>query len=213
MKPLSINRFIYKIDIVISQIDKLFGSRTRVLILSKLVMNANSSMYIRQLSKEIGLTFSVVYKEIENLKDLGLVTEERKGKLRLFTINKNSVIYDELRKLLLKTTALGQQLKSSLPELKKAKYALIYGSIARGEELKTSDVDLLVIGDIAEENLIAGIRKVEEKIGREINYILWSEREFERRAKAKHHLLTEIADNSIIGLVGDEDEFRRIVKG
>lgn len=213
MKPLSINRFIYKIDTVISQIDKLFGSRTRVLILSKLVMNANRSLYIRQLSKELGLTFSVVYKEIENLKDLGLVTEERKGKLRLFTINKNSVIYDELRKLLLKTTALGQQLKSSLPQLKKAKYALIYGSIARGEELETSDVDLLIIGDIAEENLIAGIRKVEEEIGREINYILWSEGEFERRTKTKHHLLTEIADNPIIGLVGDVDEFRRTVKG
>lgn len=213
MKPLSINKLIYKIDTVISQIDKLFGSRTRVLILSKLVMKANRSLYIRQLSKELGLTFSVVYKEIENLKDLGLVTEERKGKLRLFTINKDSVIYDELRNLLLKTTALGQQLKSSLPELKKAKYALIYGSIARGEELQTSDVDLLVIGDIGEENLIAGIRKVEEEIGREINYILWSEREFERRAKTKHHLLTEIADNPIIGLVGDVNEFRRTVKG
>ena len=198
---------------MISQIDKLFGSRTRVLILSKLVMNANRSLYIRQLSRELGLTFSVVYKELENLKDLGLVTEERKGRLRLFTINKDSVIYDELRRLLLKTTALGEQLKSSLPELKKAKYALIYGSVARGEELETSDIDLLVVGDIAEENLIAGVRKVEEEIGREINYILWSEREFERRAKKKHHLLTEIADNPIIGLVGDVDEFRRTVKG
>jgi len=165
------------------------------------------------LSRELGLTFSVVYKELENLKDLGLVTEERKGRLRLFTINKDSVIYDELRRLLLKTTALGEQLKSSLPELKKAKYALIYGSVARGEELETSDIDLLVIGDIAEEKLIAGVRKVEEEIGREINYILWSEREFERRAKKKHHLLTEIADNPIIGLVGDVDEFRRTVKG
>ena len=118
-----------------------------------------------------------------------------------------------MRKLFLKTTALGQQLKSSLPQLKKAKYALIYGSVARGEALETSDIDLLVIGDIAEENLIAGIRKVEEKMGREINYILWSEKEFEKRAKTKHHLLTEIADNPIIGLVGDEDEFRRTVKG
>ena len=213
MKPLNINSFIYKIGIVISQIDKLFGSRTRVLILSKLIMNADCSLYIRQLSKELGLTFSVVYKEVENLKDLGLVTEERKGKLRLFTINKDSVIYNELRKLLLKTTALGQQLKLSLPELKKTKYALVYGSIARGEELETSDVDLLIIGDIAEENLIAGIRKVEEEIGREINYVLWSEREFENRAKTKHHLLTEIADNPVIGLVGDVDEFRRTVKG
>ena len=198
---------------MISQVDKLFGSRTRVLILSKLVMNPNRSLYIRQLSKELGLTFSVVYKEIEKLKNLGLVTEERRGRIRLFTINRNSVIYDELRRLLLKTTALGQQLRSSLPELEKAKYVLIYGSVARGEELETSDVDLLIIGDIAEENLIAGIRKVEKEIGREINYILWSEREFEKRVKTKHHLLTEIADNPIIGLVGDVDEFRRTVKG
>ncbi len=198
---------------MISQVDKLFGSRTRVLILSKLVMNPNRSLYIRQLSKELGLTFSVVYKEIEKLKSLGLVTEERRGRIRLFTINRNSVIYDELRRLLLKTTALGQQLRSSLPELEKAKYVLIYGSVARGEELETSDVDLLIIGDIAEENLIAGIRKVEKEIGREINYILWSEREFEKRVKTKHHLLTEIADNPIIGLVGDVDEFRRTVKG
>ena len=198
---------------MISQVDKLFGSRTRVLILSKLVMNPNRSLYIRQLSKELGLTFSVVYKEIEKLKNLGLVTEERRGRIRLFTINRNSVIYDELRRLLLKTTALGQQLRSSLPELEKAKYVLIYGSVARGEELETSDVDLLIIGNIAEENLIAGIRKVEKEIGREINYILWSEREFEKRVKTKHHLLTEIADNPIIGLVGDVDEFRRTVKG
>jgi len=198
---------------MISQVDKLFGSRTRVLILSKLVTKPNHSFYIRQLATQLGVTFSVVYKELENLKALGLVTEQRKGRLRLFTINKNAVIYDELRKLLLKTTALGQQLMSSLPELKTAKYALIYGSIARGEELETSDVDLLIIGDIAEENLIDGIRKVEEGIGREINYILWSEREFEERAKTKHHLLTEIADNPIIGLVGDVNELRRAVKG
>lgn len=198
---------------MISQVDKLFGSRTRVLLLSKLVMNPNRSLYIRQLSKELELTFSAVYKELENLKDLGLVTEERKGKLRLFTINKDSVIYDELRNLLLKTAALGQRLKAALPELKKAKYALIYGSIARGEELETSDIDLLVIGGITEDDLIAAIGRVEQEIGREINYILWSEGEFERRTKAKHHLLIEIAYNPIIGLVGDVDEFRRIIKG
>ena len=80
MEALTLNRFIYKIGNMISKIDKLFGSRTRVLILSKLVMNTNRSFYIRQLSKELGLTFSVVYKELENLKNLDLVTEERKAK-------------------------------------------------------------------------------------------------------------------------------------
>jgi len=197
---------------MISQIDKLFGSRTRVLLLAKMIMNANKSFYIRELSKDLGLTFSVVYKEIENLRKLGLVAEERMGRLRLFRINKESVIYDDLRRLFLKTTALGQLLKSSLPNIEKAKYVLIYGSFARGEELESSDIDLLIVGDINEEELIEGIRTIEKELNREINYTLLSNREFEKKVKARHHLLTEIANNPVIGLIGDIDELRRTIK-
>lgn len=196
-----------------SQIDKLFGSHTRVQVLTKLITNSNRSFYIRELSRDLELTFSVVYKEIENLKKLGLVTEERKGRLRLFRINKESIIYDDLRKLLLKTAALGQVLKNTIPKINDTKYTLIYGSFARGRELEISDIDLLVIGNIQEEELMKGIREVEKKLGRDISYILWSEKEFKERVKAKHHLLTEIAGNPAIELVGDVDEFRKTVEG
>lgn len=56
------------------------------------------------------------------------------------------------------------------------------------------------------------ISQVEKKVGREINYVLWSEEEFLGRVKSGHHLLVEIAAKSVIMLVGEEDEFRKTVK-
>lgn len=191
----------------------MFGSEARVKILKLLLLAPDTSFYIKEMSTRVGLAFSMVYKELAKLKNLGLVIEERKGKLRLFKINKQSLLYEDLKMIFIKTVGLGDIVTEHLQKLDKIRYAFIYGSFARGQQLKTSDVDLLIIGDLDEEELIKAISEMEKSLGREINYILWSEREFERRAKTKHHLLTEIADNSIIGLVGDVDEFRRTVKG
>jgi len=191
----------------------MFGSETRVEILKLLLLNPDTSFYIREISSRVGLAFSMVYKELANLKDLGLVIEERKGKIRLFKINNQSLLYEDLKMIFIKTVGLGDIITEHLQKFDKIRYAFIYGSFARGQQLKTSDVDLLIVGDLKEEKLIKAISEMEESQGREINYILWSEREFEKRAKTKHHLLAEIADNPVIGLVGDVDEFRQTVKG
>jgi len=190
----------------------MFGSETRVKILKLLLLNPDTSFYIKEISTRVGLAFSMVYKELANLKNLGLVIEERKGKLRLFKINKQSLLYENLKMIFIKTVGLGDIVTEHLQKLDKIRYAVIYGSFARGQQLKTSDVDLLIIGNLDEEKLIKAISEMEKSLDREINYILWSEKEFKKRVKTKYHLLTEIADNPVIGLVGDADEFRRTVK-
>jgi len=89
------------------------------------------------------------------------------------------------------------------------RYALIHGSFANGKEMESSDVDLLVIGNLNEENVLKAVSKVEKDVGREINYIVWSNEEFSKRAISRHHLVAEIVRNPILMLVGNEDEFRR----
>jgi predicted nucleotidyltransferase len=107
---------------------------------------------------------------------------------------------------------LGDLLKKSLSGVKDIRYALIFGSFASGEETETSDVDVLIIGHADEEEILKAISKAEEELGREINYILWSEKEFKGRIKSRHHLLAEITQKNIIMLIGDEHEFRRTFK-
>ena len=195
-----------------SRIDRLFGSKTRVQILSKLLMNPDKSFYLRELSRELTIPYSMLYKEEKNLVSLGVVTEEKRGKITLVSANKNLPFFAELKKMMIKTAGLGDLLRNELSELQGIKYALIYGSFASGEESETSDIDLLVIGRATEDELLSMTSKIEKEVRREINYILWSEDEFTKRAKTEHHLLRDIAGKPIIMLVGEENEFRRTAK-
>lgn len=66
----------------------------------------------------------------------------------------------------------------------------------------------MIIGDVNEEKVLKAVRQIENQTGRETNYILWSEKEFNNRIKSKHHLLTDIIGKPFIMLIGEEDEFR-----
>jgi predicted nucleotidyltransferase len=195
-----------------SKIDRLFGSKTRVSLLSKLMMNPDKSFYIRELSKDLKMPYSMLYKEEKNLVFLGILNEEKKGKVTLVSVNKKLPYFSELRGLLAKTTGISDLIRTSLLGLKEICYALIYGSFASGEESESSDVDLLIIGDVDEEKVLKAISQIESKVGREINYILWSEKEFANRIESRHHLLIDIVGKPVIMLTGEEDEFRRTVK-
>jgi predicted nucleotidyltransferase len=175
-------------------------------------MNPDRSLYLRELSRELNIPYGMLYKEEKNLVSLGILTEEKRGKVTLVSVNKSLPYFDELKSLITKTVGLGDLLKDLLSGLKAIRYALVYGSFASGEETSLSDVDLLIVGDESEETVLRAISQAEKEIEREVNYILWNEEEFAEKAGQKHHLLTEIARNPIIMLTGDEDEFRRAVK-
>jgi predicted nucleotidyltransferase len=175
-------------------------------------MNPDKSFYLRELSRKLKIPYSMLHKEEKNLVSLGILNEEKKGKLTLVSANKNLPYFTELKNLMIKTVGLGDLLKTALSTLKEIRYALIYGSFASGEESESSDVDLLIVGDVTEEKILNVISQIEKEVGREINYILWSEKEFMKRVKSNHHLLRDIANKPIIMLVGEEHEFRRTVK-
>jgi len=192
-----------------SRIDRLFGSKTRVALLSRLMMNPDRSFFIRELSRELKIPYGMLYKEEKNLVSLGILTEEKRGKVTLVSVNKKLPYFAEIRRLITKTTGLADLMKSALSRLRGIQYALIYGSFASGEESESSDIDLLVIGDVDEEKVLNAISETEKEVEREINYILWSEKEFMKRVESKHHLLMDIVGKPLIILVGEEDEFRR----
>ena len=195
-----------------SEMDRLFGSKTRVSLLSKLLLNADRSFYIRELSRQLNIPYGMLYKEVKNLFSLGLVVEEKKGKVTLVSINKGLPYFADLKGLMVKTVGLGDVLKRKFSELKGVRYALVYGSFAGGKETGRSDVDLLVVGDVTEEEVITVVDSVEKEVGREINYVLWSEGEFVKGVRYRHHFLTDVVGKPVIMVVGEEDGFRRAVK-
>jgi uncharacterized protein len=79
-------------------------------------------------------------------------------------------------------------------------------SFARQEEKAGSDVDLMVVGDIGLRKLTGLLMGVSEKIGREINPHVFSEREFIKRKTGRDHFLNQVLESPKIFIVGTEHE-------
>jgi len=195
------------------KIDRLFGSRTRVSILVKLLMDLERSYYLRELAGELGLPYSMVHKEVGNLVGLGILTEEKRGKVNLVAVNRGLPYLAELKALIAKTAGVGNVLRDALEDLKGVEYAIVYGSFASGEETASSDIDLLIVGSVDEEEVLRAVAECERRLGREVNYMLWSRKELLSRAGSGHHLVADIAARPVIMVVGDEHEFRRVAEG
>lgn len=191
-------------------LEKLFKSRTLVSVLGSLL--TSDSIHMRELARRAKTGPTNVKRELEILHGMNLASETRKGNLSLWSINKSSPLYPELRNLFFKTELAGDYLSGILQKFN-PKYAFIFGSFAKGTEKEGSDMDLFLIGKIDEDELLRAIAKAQKELSREINYILWSEPEFLERKRGGHSLINEISRNPIIWLWGDEDGFRRIVAG
>jgi predicted nucleotidyltransferase len=193
-------------------LERLFTSKSRVKILELLLLNSTGEFHLREISRQTGVSAPYVKREIANLVALGLVLKRSQGNLVLFRLNGDSVIVEELRRIFLKTESFGRFIRDGLGEVGVIRFALIYGSFARGEEGEKSDVDLLVVGDVNERRMLDVVEKVETHTGREVNYIAWTEDEFEVKVREGVPLLEEIANTPVIMVVGDLDEFREAVK-
>jgi len=191
--------------------DNLFGSETRRSLLTALLMNQDTSYHIRGLSEVTGIPYGMVYREVQNLTEMGLIIHEKKGNLRILHVNKNLPIYPDLRNIIIKTTGFYQYLAKELTG--KLEYLLVYGSTASHSDRPDGDIDLMVIGEIDENNLLDSINRVEAQTKRAIDYIHWTNEEFHQKIKERHHLLQDIVDKPLIMLEGEEDEFRGLVKG
>ncbi len=195
-----------------SALGKLFRSRGLILILKLLFLNSASEFHLNDIARRTGLAPSTAAKESSALLNIGLVTKRTKGNLVLYSINKEGIIYDELRRIFMKYELLDEIIASKLPAAGNIRYALIYGSFAKGTEKEGSDIDLLIVGDVDEEALLKSISEAQGRIGREINYILWSEKEFLNKAKKRIPLLNDISKTQVIMMIGDENEFKRTIK-
>ena len=193
-------------------LQKLFSSRVRVEILSAFLMNPERELYLREVARLTGEDYKNVSMELRNLREIGLVSSRNEANLKYFSLNKEFVIYEELKSIFMKTKGAVGILREAVSTKRDIDYAFIYGSFATGEERAESDIDLMVIGGISLEEVLALIRGPEEKLSREINVSLYDLQEIRKRVKDRDPFIMEVLEGSKIMLIGDENELRRIIE-
>ncbi|MFH1588134.1 MAG: nucleotidyltransferase domain-containing protein [Candidatus Diapherotrites archaeon] len=188
---------------------KLFSSNSRTKLLSLFLFGSGKEFHLREIAGLIEVTPIYVSKELSNLVDLGILNNSRRANLSIYSLNEKCIFLNELKELFIKTDFLGELIKKELQG--KADYCFIFGSFAKGIESDSSDIDLFVVSEMNEDDLIRLIQKLEKRVKREINYVLWKKKTFLNKAK-DNALLKTIKKGKIIMLIGDEDEFRKQIK-
>ena len=188
----------------------LFG-RTRRAILVLLHGRADQEFYLRDLVRKAGTSLGATQRQLHQLMNAGIVNRVRRGRQVYYQANPDNPIFPELKSILTKIVGVDDVVKESLlPLADRVKLAFVYGSIARHEEKASSDIDLLVVGDVRFNEVISSLGEAEKRLSREINPTVYSVEEFRTKCKAKHHFLSAVLPQKKLFVMGDEDELRRL---
>jgi len=191
--------------------DVLFG-KARGAILALLYGHPDQSFYYRQITRQLdGVSDGALQRELDTLSRLGLIDRSTVGRQVFYRVNRNHPVFPELRALVAKTVGAIEVLRSALTSLaNRISLAFIYGSMARQEERAESDIDLLIVGKVTPEDVIARLADVESSLGRAVNPTVYSVAEFKTKLGSGNHFLNSVVRGKKVFLIGDEDELGKV---
>ncbi|MBU4321381.1 MAG: winged helix-turn-helix domain-containing protein [Nitrospinae bacterium] len=176
----------------------LFSSAIRADVLALLLNNPDEKFYVREIANLIRKNPSGVKRELDNLEKMGILLSHRVANLRYFQANKMSPLFSELKNLIDKSLGLPGALKTMV-RLAGAKAAFLYGPYADGEDV--GSVDLFIIG-ASSNNIEAGLKELEEKFSKKINYTAIDESEYKNRKEKGDVDLEKLLSGKRITLIG-----------
>jgi len=185
-------------------------SEIRKKIILLFIYNPGKSYYINEIARLIKTSAGNVQRELKKLEENGLLLKEKKGNLVYFEINIVNPLFKDFKNIVDKTIGLKNILEDILKKAKGIDFAFLFGSYAKDDFGPDSDIDLYVIGGISEKELYQLVKKAEEKIYREINFHLSSQKEFQDRME-KSFFHKEILKNFIL-IIGDQNEFKKFIR-
>ena len=187
----------------------LFISKTRVKLLQTFLNNPGRIFYVRELVRTVGEQINAVRAELARMERSGMVSSEARANRKFYGFRKDYVFYDELSRLVAKSSGLGGAIIKERNKLGKIKYASLSGTYIRRRPVGPTDVDLLIVGSIVLPQLAQLVKENENVIGREVNYSVMTEEEFTFRKRRGDPFIRNILEKPKVLLIGDEEEMVR----
>lgn len=189
----------------------LFISEVRVNILKTVLPFPEKSFHVRAIVREVKTEINAVRRELARLTNLGLLRKRPSGNRIYYSVDTRSPYYPELLSLIAKELSLGFEIIKSTKKLGDVKYAVLSRGFSRGRKFGVFDVDLFLVGGVELKVLDDIVKRYQDKLGREINYSVMSEEDFEFRKRKNDQFVMKILSQSRTMLIGDEEEFSAIM--
>jgi len=184
-------------------------AKSRRRILARTLLAPDREFYLRELVRATGLAPRTVQVELDRLVAAEILLERRSGNRRYLRANERHPLYRPLRELLVKSEGLVGVLREVLGT-DGIQVAFVFGSMADGTARSDSDIDLLIVGDVGLREVVGRLAAAQDQLGREVNPVVWTREEFERRGRAKDRFLGRVLSGLRLMIVGVENELETV---
>lgn len=174
-----------------TMLKSLFSSKARIKLLSTFLLNPDGEFFIRELTRKLDEQINSIRRELDNLRKIGLLKSKTKNRKKYFYTNKEFVIFNELRDIILKANNNDSELIREINRMGEVDLLVLSGLFVG----KDSPVDLLVVGELDNERLRLALAN-HAKEGKEIRFTAMTKRDFLYRLEMK--------DKFIHDLIADE---------
>jgi predicted nucleotidyltransferase len=187
--------------------DALF-SKVQQRVLAVLFGNHSRSFYGNELIALAGSGSGAVQRELARLAAVGLVTVKKIGNQKHYQADSTTPFFDDLRRLVMKTSGLVDVVRSALaPVAGEIIAAFVFGSVAKGKDTVSSDIDLMIISNtLAYGELFAALEPATNRFQRTVKPTLYSRAEIVSRRRAGNPFVKRVLAQPKLWIIGQADE-------
>lgn len=192
-----------------SQLGGALFTKTQQNVLGLLYSQPDQSFYTKEILRITGMGVSTIKNELEKLLSAGILKMEKIGNQHHYQANAECPIYEELRSIVRKTFGIADVIRQVLQTVEDdIALAFIYGSIAKAEDTANSDIDLLVVSNIAHAELMDLLTPAEKTLRRDINPSIYTKAQVKSRIKQKNAFMLRILKQPKIWIKDNDDELK-----
>ena len=200
-------------------INALFGSKTRVKLLNLFFNSPDQKFYVREISRTIDEQVNSVRRELTNLESVGVVKNSTEDRKIYYQANQRFKYYLPLRVIFAgvkigdgisvdKKTSDIDKWQSELSDIQnEVELLVLFGVLADDPK---SNIDMLLVGDNYEHKLSEWASNIENKEGRELNYMILSMEDFYYRYTTQDTFIKGLFESSHKVIFDKEDLLKKL---
>ncbi len=175
---------------------KLFGSRSRVKLLEKLIIEdtvsrSSTGFFIRELCRDTDEQINAVRRELMNLENLGILKSYEENKKKYYSMNRNCLLYLEIKEMFLKSYDVMEPVKAFFKGRKNLDLVTVSESVLDFRiETTNNIVDIFIIGDLDKIEFNNFLEKT--FFGKKVKYAIMSVDDFSNRLEYNDKLVLSI---------------------
>ena len=147
--------------------------------LTKLLLNPASKVYLRGLERDLGVSSNTVRTELNKLQDMHLIEAQEDSentKVKNYVVNQEHPMFKTLRGIIMQFVGLDQIVDQIIKKLGNLDQVYLTGDLAEGKN--SPFVDLVIVGNVDKVYMHKLIEKVEPLISKKIRVGLFKPSDF-----------------------------------